>query len=85
MWFIRIIYVLYGLYVYCMCIIYVLYGLYMCIVWYNITARTWGLPGLATSARASQDDDDDADDDDGGDGDDDDDDFDIFLTFYKKP
>ena len=31
---------------------------------YYITARPWGLPGLATSVRASQDDDDDGDDDD---------------------
>ena len=44
---------------------------------YKITARPWGLPGLATSVRASQDDDDDGDGDD--DDDDDDDDFDIFL------
>ena len=48
---------------------------------YNITARPWGLPGLATSVRASQDDDDD--------GDDDDfyyyHDFDIFLKPFKKP
>ena len=43
---------------------------------YNITARPWGLPGLATSVRASQDDDDDDDDDDDGDDDDDDDDDD---------
>ena len=48
---------------------------------YNITARPWGLPELATSVRASQDDDDD--------GDDDDfyyyHDFDIFLKPFKKP
>ena len=47
---------------------------------YKITAKTWGLPGLATSVRASQDDDDDDDgdddDDDDDDGDDDDDDDD---------
>ena len=47
---------------------------------YKITARPWGLPGLATSVRASQDDDDD---------DDGDDDeyyyFDIFLKPNKKP
>ena len=49
---------------------------------YKIMARPWGLPGLATSVRASQDDDDDDDGDDDGDDDDDDnnnDDFDIFL------
>ena len=45
------------------------------IVLHSNTARPWGLPGLATSVRASQDDDDDGD----GDDDDDDDDFDIFL------
>ena len=53
------------------------------IVLHSNTARPWGLPGLATSVRASQDDDDD------DDGDDDDDDFfsyfDIFLKPYKKP
>ena len=65
--------------------------------WFIISfaARPWGLPGLATSVRASQDDDGD------GDGDDDDDDdgdgddyyvfyfyyyfFDIFLKPWKKP
>ena len=65
------------------------------IVLHSNTARPWGLPGLATSVRASQDDDGD------GDGDDDDDDdgdgddyyvfyfyyyfFDIFLKPWKKP
>jgi len=53
----------------------------------NITAKPWGLPGLATSVRASQDGDDNDDDDD---HDDDDDyyyahEFDIFLKPYKKP
>ena len=46
----------------------------------NITARPWGLPGLATSVRASQDDDDDEEEDD-----DDADVFDIFLKPYLKP
>ena len=53
----------------------------------NITARPWGLPGLATSVRASQNDDDD-DDDDYYYYDDEfdyDDDFDIVLKPYKKP
>ena len=39
----------------------------------NISARSSGLPGLATSVRASQNENDD------------DDDFDIFLKPYKKP
>ena len=60
-----------------------------------VTARPWGLPGLAARVRASQkdDDDDDDDDDDGDDDDDDDDDDDedenddlgIFLKPYKNP
>ena len=44
----------------------------------KISARPSGLPGLATSVRASQNENDD-------DDDDDDDDFDIFLKPYKKP
>jgi hypothetical protein len=40
----------------------------------KISARPSGLPGLATSVRASQ-----------NENDDDDDDFDIFLKPYKKP
>jgi hypothetical protein len=39
----------------------------------KISARPSGLPGLATSVRASQNENDD------------DDDFDIFLKPYKKP
>ena len=57
----------------------------MALLYPNITAKPWGLPGLATSVRASQDGDD-------NDDDDDDDDyyyyaheFDIFLKPYKKP
>ena len=57
----------------------------------HITARAWGLPGLATSVRASQNDDDDDDYyyccyyDDYDDEYDYDDDFDIVLKPYKKP
>ena len=55
-------------------------GIFLVPILTKITARPWGLPGLATSVRASQDDDDDGDDDGDGDDDDgDDDDFDIFL------
>jgi len=50
---------------------------------FNIMARPWGLPGLATSVQASQDDDDDDNDD--GDDTDNDDDNDNFLKPYKKP
>ena len=55
----------------------------------NTTAIPWGLPGLTTSVRASQDDDhdhDDHDDDDDDDDDDDadaDDDSDIFFEPYE--
>ena len=56
--------------------------MYIYICTYIITARPWGLPGLATSVRASQDDDDneeqeqDKDEDEDEDEDDDDDDDD---------
>ena len=69
-----------------------LFLLYLIIIT-NTAARPWGLPGLATSVRASQDDDDDDgedDDDDDDDNDDeddddnDDDDFDIFLKHCKR-
>ena len=49
---------------------------------YKITARPWGLPGLATSVRASQDDDDDGDGDDDDDDDGDGDDYYVFFYYY---
>ena len=47
---------------------------YLYVLTPNITARPWGLPGLATSVRASQDDDDDDDEEQDEDEDEDEDD-----------